>query len=135
MATAKRAKVRTKSKPKPKPKLDPVHEELLDEHQFDLAGTIEEVLASDEHDGFRIVYAITNPEHTEVVYIGDTEIGRNLRGRLRAHMKDRGKIGLVENDSHVYVHIMITELLVLHHFEQDTGRLPALNKRKVGKFV
>jgi hypothetical protein len=74
---------------------------LLEEYLFEDAGLIRDALKTDAFDGLRIVYAITNPQQTEIVYIGDTETGRNLRARLRAHMKDRDKIGHVELDSMV----------------------------------
>jgi hypothetical protein len=94
---------------------------------------LESALKSDEYDEARVIYAITNPEKTEIVYIGDTESGRDVRGRLKAHLKDRDKIGLVENESDVYIHFMITEFLVLSTFEEEVGSLPALNKRKSQK--
>lgn len=108
---------------------------LLEEYLFEDAGLIRDALRSDAFDGIRIVYAITNPEQTELVYIGDTETGRNLRARLRAHMKDREKIGHVELDSMVYVHLMITEFVVLDRFQEETGKLPVCNKRKVDKYL
>jgi hypothetical protein len=37
-----------------------------------------------EFDYNRVIYAITNPEGTAVVYVGDTEQGRDVRGRLKA---------------------------------------------------
>ena len=48
-------------------------------------------------------------------------------------MKDHEKVGLVEEDSDVYIHFMITEFLVLTTFEELVGTLPALNKRKSQK--
>lgn len=108
---------------------------LLEEYLFEDAGLIRDALKADAFDGHRIVYAITNPEQTEVVYIGDTETGRNLRARLRAHMRDREKIGHVELDSRVYVHLMITEFIVLDRFHEETGKLPVCNKRKVDKYL
>lgn len=117
------------------PTLDPIHADLLREHLFEDAGLLAYALRQDEFDGLRVVYAITNPAQTELVYIGDAEQGRNLRSRLRAHLKDREKIGHVEADSRVYVHVMITEFMVLNNFHADTGRLPVCNKRKSQKHV
>lgn len=117
------------------PTLHPVHADLLREHLFEDAGTLSDALTHDDFDGLRVVYAITNPAHTEIVYVGDAEQSRNLRSRLRAHLKDRDKIGHVERESLVFVHVMITELLVLNCFHADVGRLPVCNKRKVGKYV
>ena len=111
------------------------HQKLLDEFHFEHWGALEEVLRDDEYDDNRVIYAITNPQKTEIVYVGDTEQGRDVRGRLKAHIKDRDKVGHVENESDVYVHLMITEYAVLDAFEQDTGALPALNKRKSQKHV
>ena len=50
-------------------------------------------------------------------------------------MKDREKVGLVEENSDVYVHVMITEYFVLSTFEELVGALPVLNKRKSRKHV
>ena len=50
-------------------------------------------------------------------------------------MKDREKAGLVEENSDVYIHFMVTEFLVLTTFEELVGALPALNKRKSQKHV
>ncbi len=111
------------------------HKKLLDDFGFELAGTMEQALTTYEWDDARVIYAITDPKKHQIVYVGDTEQGRNLRGRLNAHLKDREKINLVEKDSHVYVHLMVTEFLILDEFEQVTGRLPACNKRKVAKFA
>lgn len=111
------------------------HQKLIAEMHFELVGELADVLASDEFDGLRVIYAITNPEKTEIVYIGDTEQGRDVRGRLKSHMKDREKAGLVEENSHVYIHVMITEYLVLTTFEELVGGLPVLNKRKSQKHV
>lgn len=103
--------------------------------QFERAGELGGVLKSDEFDGTRVIYAITNPAKTEIVYVGDTEVGRDVRGRLKSHLKDRDKVGLVEEDSDVYIHIMITEFAVLNAFEDSVGSLPVLNKRKSQKNV
>jgi len=65
--------------------------------------------------------------------VGDTEQGRDVRGRLKAYLRDREKAGLVEESSMVYIHMMVTEFAVLTAFEEDTGALPALNKRKIAK--
>jgi hypothetical protein len=111
------------------------HEKILKEHQFEHAGSLDQVLGTDEWDGLRVIYAITDPKKREVVYVGDTEQGRDLRGRLNAHMKDREKVDLVEKNSSVYVHVMVTEFLVLTAFEEATGSLPSCNKRKVAKFA
>jgi hypothetical protein len=83
----------------------------------------------------RTLYAITNPEQTEVVYVGDAEVGRDLRARLKAHLDSRGKAGHVEPDSLVFVHVMVTEYMVLSRFQEDTGSMPVLNKRKVPKYT
>lgn len=117
------------------PTLHPAHADLLREHLFEDAGLLGRALKSDAFDGVRVVYAITNPQQTAIIYIGDTEQGRNLRGRLKAHVRDREKIGHVELDSFVYVHVMITEFLVLDRFQEDTGAIPVCNKRKVQKHV
>jgi|GEM_PF-2456461 len=112
--------------------LDPRHAALLREHGFEDAGTIARVLSTDGYDLTRLIYAIVNPEGTAIVYIGGTEAGRDLRGRLRNHLRDRAKIHHVERESFVYVHIMLTEYVVIHHFHEDTGALPVCNKRKAG---
>lgn len=109
------------------------HKKIIDEMHFEYWADVATALNSDKFDGSRVIYAITNPEKTEIVYIGDTETGRDVRGRLKAHMKDRGKVGLVENESDVYIHFMITEYLVLSAFEQEIGNLPVGNKRKSQK--
>lgn len=111
------------------------HEKVLKEHHFEHAGTVGEVLSSDEYDELRLIYAITDPTQREIVYVGETEQGRNLRGRLAAHLKDRDKINLVEKESQLYVHVMVTEFAVLSAFEDAVGGLPACNKRKVQKFA
>lgn len=111
--------------------LAPIHASLLRDHGIEDAGHLAWVLKTDVYDGHRIVYVITNPERTAIVYIGGTEGGRDLRARLRCHLKDRDKIGHVERDSFVYVHIMVTEFMVLSHFREDTGALPRCNKRLV----
>ena len=111
------------------------HQKLINEMHFEHIGEAGEVLKSDEFDGLRVIYAITNPEKTEIVYIGDTEQGRDVRGRLKSHLKDRDKVGLVEEESDVYLHVMITEYLVLSTFEELVGSLPVLNKRKSQKHV
>jgi hypothetical protein len=113
--------------------LKPAHKKVLTETHFEHVGELKKVLASDEFDGSRVIYAITNPEKTEIVYVGDTEQGRDVRGRLKSHMKDREKVGLVEENSDVYIHLMITEFYVLDTFEELVGALPALNKRKSQK--
>jgi hypothetical protein len=111
------------------------HEKLLKKHRFESVGTVGEAVTSDEFDELRVIYAITDPKGKEIVYVGDTEQGRNLRGRLNAHLKDRDKIDLVEKESSLYVHVMVTEYLVLGTFEEMTGGLPVCNKRKVQKFA
>ena len=111
------------------------HENILTHLHFEHAGELADALKSDEYDDMRVIYAITNPEQTEIVYIGDTEQGRDVRARLKAHIKDREKVGLVENESDVYIHIMVTEFLVLSEFEAENGELPVLNKRKSRKHV
>ena len=111
------------------------HRKLLDEFHFDHWGELDGAMQKDEYDGCRVVYAITNPTKTEVVYVGDTEQGRDVRARLRAHLNARDKAGLVEKTSDVYIHMMVTEFAVLDAFEQDDGAIPALNKRKSQKHV
>lgn len=111
------------------------HEKILKTHRFEHAGTLGEALERDEFDDLRVIYAITDPGKREIIYIGETEQGRNMRGRLNAHLKDREKINLVENDSDLYVHVMVTEFRVLSDFEEITGGLPACNKRKAMKFA
>ncbi|MFH1465600.1 MAG: hypothetical protein ABIO70_14530 [Pseudomonadota bacterium] len=113
--------------------MDKKQKKILDSNRFERCGTVAEMLKSDEWDGVRVIYAITDPQDSRVVYIGDTETGRNLRARLKAHMAHRAKAGLVEEDSRVYVHFMVTEYKVLTDFEEATGALPELNKRKVQK--
>lgn len=115
------------------PTLHPKHAALLREHRFETAGLAKAVLRTDEYDGVRTLYAITNPEQTEVVYVGDAEVGRDLRARLKAHLDSRGKAGHIEPDSLVFVHVMVTEYMVLSRFQEDTGAMPVLNKRKVPK--
>lgn len=115
--------------------LKKAHKQVLDEMHFEHVGELSKALKSDEFDGSRVIYAITNPDKSEVIYVGDTEQGRDVRGRLKSHMKDREKVGLVEENSDVYIHVMITEFAVLSAFEDLTGGLPALNKRKVQKHV
>ena len=111
------------------------HQKLLDEFHFEDCGPLADFLKRDEFDGSRVIYAITDPAKAEVVYVGDTEQGRDVRGRLKAHLKDREKVGKVENESHVFIHVMVTEFMVLDAFENDAGALPALNKRKSQKHV
>lgn len=67
------------------------HQKLMDEFHFEHWGLIEEVLKDDEYDDCRVIYAMTNPSQTEIVYVGDTEQGRDVRGRLKTHIKDREK--------------------------------------------
>ena len=111
------------------------HQKLLNEFHFEDCGQLVNFLKKDEFDGSRVIYAITDPEKLEVVYVGDTEQGRDVRGRLKAHLKDREKVEKVENESHVFIHVMVTEFMVLDAFDNDTGGLPALNKRKSQKHV
>jgi hypothetical protein len=111
------------------------HQKIIDQMHFEYAGDVSKALKSDEFDDCRVIYAITNPDKTEIVYIGDTEQGRDVRGRIKAHMKDRDKVGFVEEDSDVYVHVMVTEYYVLSEFEASVGALPVLNKRKSQKHV
>jgi hypothetical protein len=68
------------------PSLDPAHAVLLREHGFEDAGHLAWVLKTKVYDGHRIVYVITNPERTAIVYIGGTEDGRDLRARLRCQV-------------------------------------------------
>jgi hypothetical protein len=111
------------------------HKKVIDQMHFEHVGEMRDALKSDEFDGFRVIYAISNPGKTEIVYVGDTEQGRDVRGRLKAHMKDREKVGLVEENSDVFIHVMITEYSVLTEFENESGALPVLNKRKSAKHV
>ena len=113
--------------------LDPVHAALLREHHFETAGRVEFVLRGFAYDGVRVLYAITNPSETAVVYVGDSEVGRDLKGRLKNHLNDRSKIGHVEADSLVFVHVMVTEYMVLDRFEEETRGLPLLNRTKAPK--
>lgn len=106
------------------------HRRILTDLLFEPAGTIAEVLVSNEFDDYRIVYAITDPSGKEIVYVGHSEVGRNLKGRLKAHLKARDKMGFIESNSKVYVHIMITETYVLNAFEEEIGTLPLLNRVK-----
>ena len=69
------------------------------------------------------------------VYAGDTEQDRDVRERLKSHLKDRYKVRLVDETSDVCIHFMITEFLVLSTFDDLVGALPALNKRKSQKHV
>ena len=73
------------------------------------------------------------PAQTEIVYVGDTEQGRDVRGRLRDHMSRRDKAGRIELDSLVFVHVMVTEFMVMKRFQEEFGRLPVLNKVNVPK--
>ncbi len=109
------------------------HAAMLREHHFETAGVMRDLLRSDEYDGIRAIYAVTNPEQTALVYIGESEEGRDIRGRLKSHMNARNKAGHVEKDSLVFVHVMVTEYMVLDRFEEVVGTLPVLNKRKVAK--
>jgi hypothetical protein len=111
------------------------HAKILKKNHFEHVGELAEALRSDEFDYCRVIYAITNPEKTEIVYVGDTEQGRDVRGRLKAHLKDREKAGLVEESSDLYIHMMVTEYAVLTDFEEITSALPVLNKRKSAKHV
>ena len=109
------------------------HAAMLREHHFETAGVMRDLLRSDEYDGIRAIYAVTNPEQTALVYIGESEEGRDIRGRLKSHMNARNKAGHVEKESLVFVHVMVTEYMVLDRFEEVVGTLPVLNKRKVAK--
>ena len=109
------------------------HAAMLREHHFETAGVMRDLLRSDEYDGIRAIYAVTNPEQTALVYIGESEEGRDIRGRLKSHMNARNKAGHVEKQSLVFVHVMVTEYMVLDRFEEVVGTLPVLNKRKVAK--
>lgn len=113
--------------------LHPTHAALLREHHFESAGTLGYVVRGDTYDGLRTLYAITNPQWTEIVYIGDSEQGRNLRGRLKAHLNTRDKAGHIERNSLVFVHVMVTEYMVLDRFEQEMKALPLLNRTKARK--
>lgn len=83
-----------------------------------------------DYDDLRLVYAITDPAHTSVVYVGETDRARDPRARYRSHIDSRKKIGKVELESLVFVHVMVTEYMVLDAFEHDTGSMPPLNMRK-----
>lgn len=113
--------------------LNEVHAALLRELHFETAGDLGRVVRSDAYDGLRAIYAITDPARTEVVYVGESEEGRNLRARLRAHLEARSKAGHVEHDSLAFVHVMVTEFMVLCRFEDELGQLPRLNRRKTPK--
>ncbi len=113
--------------------LAPAHSKVMKKLRFQREGTVEEALKRDTFDGLRVLYAITDPDETQVVYVGETEVGKNLRGRLKAHLNDRSKINLVEPQSALFVHIQITEFIVLSAFEEWSGALPKLNKKKVDK--
>ncbi len=113
--------------------MHPKHAALLRECHFETAGPLAEVIRTDEFDGMRIIYAITNPDRSELVYVGDTEEGRDVRGRLKDHLDTRSKAGFVEGASLVFVHVMVTEYMVLERFEEEMGALPVLNKRKYPK--
>jgi hypothetical protein len=115
--------------------LKKAHKNVVERMHFEHWTELGQAIQSDEFDGFRLIYAITDPEKKEIVYVGDTEQGRDVRARLRSHLNDRKKVGLVENESDVYIHVMITEYLVLSVFEEEVGELPALNKRKSQKHV
>lgn len=109
--------------------LDPVHAGLLRELHFVTVGEAGDGMALWAFRDLRIVYAITNPERTEIVYVGDSEKGRDLAGRVKDHLSRREKAGHVEKASLVFAHILITEYLVLDRFRELTGKLPRLNKR------
>lgn len=109
--------------------LDPVHAGLLRELHFVTVGEAGDGMALWAFRDLRIVYAITNPERTEIVYVGDSEKGRDLAGRIKDHLSRREKAGHVEKASLVFAHILITEYLVLDRFRDLTGKLPRLNKR------
>ena len=113
--------------------LDPVHAALLREHHFETAGRIEFVMRGFAYDGMRVLYAITNPSGTAVVYVGDSEVGRDLKKRLKDHLDSRRMTGHVEPDSLVFVHVMVTEYMVLDRFEEETGSMPLLNRSKTPK--
>lgn len=109
------------------------HARILKANHFEPHGTVATALKSDEFDNCRVLYAITDPAGENVVYVGDTEVGRDVRARLKAHMNARDKAGHVEAESQVWIHFMVTEFKVLCDFEEGTGGLPKLNKRKVAK--
>ena len=110
------------------------HRRILSKYNFMRWGRLGFALESNACDGIRVLYAITDPKATRVVYVGDTEIGRNVRARLKAHLADTKKSGLVEINSWVWIHQMVTEYLVLDDFEESTGGLPELNVRKTQKW-
>jgi hypothetical protein len=113
--------------------LDPVHAALLREHHFETAGHVGFVMRGFAYDGMRVLYAITDPAYTRVVYVGDSEVGRNLKGRLKDHLDSRKMAGHIERESLVFVHVMVTEYMVLDRFEEETGSMPLLNVAKAPK--
>ena len=110
------------------------HERVLRENNFEYFGSVENAIESGELDGTRLIYAITNPERTEIVYVGDTEEGKNVRARLRALLRDK-RTNMVESDSGLYFHAIVTEFSVVRAFEELAGEMPALNRRKFEKFA
>ena len=112
---------------------DRKHRRILKDNHFEACGTLAKAMKLDEWDGDRVIYAITDPAGERIVYVGDTERGRDLRGRLKSHLNDRSKMGLVELSSKLWVHFMVTEYKVLCDFEDATDSLPELNRRKVPK--
>lgn len=113
--------------------LDSVHAGLLRELHFVTVGDAGDAMALWAFRELRVVYAITNPARTEIVYVGDSEVGRDLAGRIKDHLSRREKAGYIERDSLVFAHVLITEYLVLDRFRDLTGSLPRLNKRVVRK--
>ena len=113
--------------------LDRKHRRILKVNGFESCGTLAKAMKSDAWDGDRVIYAITDPAGERIVYVGDTERGRDLRGRLKSHLNDRSKMGLVEPASRLWVHFMVTEYKVLCDFEDSMGAMPELNRRKVPK--
>lgn len=113
--------------------LDATHAALLREHHFETAGRIEFVMRGFAYDGMRVLYAITNPSETAVVYVGDSEVGRDLKKRLKDHLDSRRMAGHVEMESLVFVHVMVTEYMVLDRFEEEAGSMPLLNRSKTPK--
>lgn len=114
----------------PSSMVNKAHADLLKKLRFVKEGTIEVVLKNVEFDGFSVIYALTDPGHERVVYIGETVDGGDLRGRLKAHLRDRAKAGLVEPTSYVYVHACVTEELAIYAFQEKAGGPPELNKKR-----
>ena len=110
-----------------------IHSAILKVNDFVPCGTVKQALDSDQWDGVRVLYAISDPKNTRIVYVGDSEKGRALRARLKDHLSKRSKKGLVELKSRVWVHFMVTERSVLCDFQENTGAIPELNHHIVAR--